>query len=41
MDEKPETLAVEMEGGAVAQVCHDYNIPFVVIRTISDKANHE
>lgn len=41
MDEKPETVAVEIEGGAVAQVCHDYNIPFVVIRTISDKANHD
>jgi adenosylhomocysteine nucleosidase len=36
----PETVAVEMEGGAVAQVCNDYKIPFVVIRTISDKADH-
>ncbi|MFX8848456.1 5'-methylthioadenosine/adenosylhomocysteine nucleosidase, partial [Acinetobacter baumannii] len=32
--------AVEIEGAAVAQVCNDYNIPFVVIRTISDKADH-
>jgi len=37
---QPSTAAIEMEGAAVAQVCHDYNIPFVVIRTISDKADH-
>ena len=40
MSEKPETIAVEMEGAAVGQVCGDYNIPFVIIRTISDKADH-
>lgn len=32
-------LTVEMEGAAVAQVCHEHDIPFVVIRTISDDAN--
>ena len=35
-----ETLAVEMEGASVAQVCTDYEIPYVIIRTISDKADH-
>ena len=28
-----------MEGAAVAQVCHDYQIPFAVVRTISDRAD--
>jgi adenosylhomocysteine nucleosidase len=32
----PETLCVEMEGAAVAQVCHEYGIPYTIIRTISD-----
>lgn len=31
---------VEMEGAAVAQVCYELNKPCVVIRTISDNANH-
>lgn len=29
----------EMEGAAIAHVCHVNNIPFVIIRTISDKAD--
>ena len=32
-------LAVEMEGAAVAQVCHDYAVPFASVRTISDRAD--
>ncbi len=34
----PGILCVEMEGAAVAQVCYEYNIPFLVIRFISDDA---
>lgn len=35
----PDVLCVEMEGAAVAQVCHEYEIPFAVVRTISDSGN--
>lgn len=31
--------ATEMEGVAVAQICFQQNIPFLIIRSISDKAN--
>ncbi|QGW80479.1 5'-methylthioadenosine/adenosylhomocysteine nucleosidase [Variovorax paradoxus] len=37
----PDALAVEMEGAAMAQVCHDYNVPFAAMRTISDRADDE
>lgn len=33
--------ATEMEGAAVAQVCFQQNIPFLIIRSISDKANEK
>jgi adenosylhomocysteine nucleosidase len=31
--------ATEMEGAAIAQTCFQQNIPFLVIRSLSDKAN--
>jgi adenosylhomocysteine nucleosidase len=37
----PDLLAVEMEGAAVAQVAYEYDLPFIVIRIISDKANDD
>jgi adenosylhomocysteine nucleosidase len=35
----PDALCVEMEGAAVAQVCFDYALPFVAVRSISDRAD--
>lgn len=37
----PSALCVEMEGGAVAQVCYEYDVPFTIIRTISDTADEK
>lgn len=37
--EEMEGDAVEMEGGAMAQVCAVNRIPFAVVRTISDRAD--
>jgi adenosylhomocysteine nucleosidase len=34
----PTALCVEMEGAAVAQVCHEYGIPLGVVRVLSDDA---
>lgn len=41
ISELPNSLFVEMEGAAVAQICHDLEIPFCSVRTISDKANSQ
>lgn len=40
-EQLPEVLCVEMEGAAVAQVCYEYEIPFSIIRTISDVADDQ
>ncbi len=37
----PSVKAVEMEAASIAQVCHAFNIPFVVVRAISDVADKE
>lgn len=36
----PEGLAVDMESGAIAQVCHIYGVPFLSCRIISDTPGH-
>ena len=33
-------LAFEMEGAAIAQCCHELTLPFAIVRTISDNADH-
>lgn len=35
-----EVCAVDMESTAIAQVCHQFNMPFVAVRSISDSADH-
>lgn len=35
----PLIMAVEMEGAAIAQTCYLFNIPFVLVRSVSDKVS--
>ena len=35
----PEAMAVEMEATAIAQTCHQFHVPFIVTRAVSDLAN--
>jgi adenosylhomocysteine nucleosidase len=37
----PDALACEMEGAAIGQAAAQFNIPFLVVRAISDTADHE
>jgi len=37
----PDALASEMEGAAIAQVCYQFDVPFVIIRAMSDVADEE
>lgn len=37
----PSVAAVEMEAAAIGHVCYQFNVPFVVVRAISDVADKE
>ena len=39
--DKFNALCVEMEGASIAQVCYLCNIPFLIIRSISDTPNND
>lgn len=35
----PALQAVEMEGAALGQICHEYGVPYALMRTVSDRAD--
>lgn len=37
----PDVLAADMESGAIAQVCHIFNVPFISFRVVSDAYGEE
>ncbi|ELY2621418.1 5'-methylthioadenosine/S-adenosylhomocysteine nucleosidase [Cronobacter malonaticus] len=37
----PQAIAVEMEATAIGHVCHNFGVPFVVVRAISDVADQQ
>lgn len=37
----PDVLAGEMEGAAVGQVAHQFNVPYVVVRAMSDTGDED
>ena len=39
LQEDFHAIACEMEGAAVASICEEFGVPYVVIRTMSDKAD--
>ena len=39
LQDNHDAIACEMEGASVAVVCRQYDVPFVVIRAMSDKAD--
>lgn len=41
LNDFPTAIACEMEAGAIAQVCTKAQIPFVVIRSLSDIVKHD
>ena len=41
INKKFNALCVEMEGAAIAQACYLSNVPFLVIRSISDSPNKD